>query len=146
MRVAAERLLNSGSNVNVPMSRRTARGMKPKIMVLALVIIAGVLAYKVGHVSYQKYQITKHISTIDGELKALSAKSDDLNALIKNLNNDAYVEKEARKKLNLQKEGEKAVIIVGGPDTATKKKESSQDATEGKESNPRKWFRTLFGK
>lgn len=127
------------------MSRRTS-GTKKIIMSLALVAIAGVLAYKVGRVSYEKYQITKHISTIDGELKALSAKSDDLHTLIKRLNDSAYVEKEARKKLNLQKEGEKAVIIVGGPDTATKKKEGVQSAAEGKESNPRKWFRILFGK
>ncbi|MCR4323054.1 MAG: septum formation initiator family protein [Candidatus Azambacteria bacterium] len=128
------------------MSRRPAKGIGKKIMVLAFLAVAGVMAYKVGRVSYEKYQITKQISTIDGELKALSAKSGDLNALIKNLNNDAYVEKEARKKLNLQKEGEKAVIIVGGPDTTKKKKESVQSAAEGKESNPRKWFRTLFGK
>lgn len=128
------------------MSRRTARGMKRKIMVLALVIIAGVLAYKVGRVSYAKYQITKHISTIDGELKALSAKSGDLQALIKNLSDDAYVEKEARKKLNFQKAGEKAVIIVGGRDTTIKKKESAQSAAEDKESNPRKWFRIIFGR
>ena len=128
------------------MSRRTKKGKKTMIMVLALGGIASVLIYKVGRVSYEKYQITKQISTIDGELKALSAKNGDLNALIKNLNNDAYVEKEARKKLNLQKEGEKAVIIVGGRATTIKKKESTQSAAENKESNPRKWFRTLFGK
>lgn len=128
------------------MGRRTSKGKKTKIMVLTLGMIASVLVYKVGRVSYEKYQITKQISTIDGELKALSAKSDDLNALIKNLNNDAYVEKEARKKLNLQKEGEKAVIIVGGPATVIKKKESAQSTAEDKEANPRKWFRILFGK
>ncbi|MBI5913646.1 septum formation initiator family protein [Candidatus Azambacteria bacterium] len=128
------------------MSRRTAKGRKTMIVALALVAIAGVLVYKVGRVSYEKYQITKHISTIDGELKALSAKSDDLHVLIKRLNDDAYVEKEARKKLNLQKEGEKAVIIVGGRDTTIQKKESAQSAAESKESNPRKWFRALFGK
>src|SRR3989344_2341335 len=117
------------------MSRRTAKGRKTMVMMLALGAIAGVLVYKVGRVSYEKYQITKHISTIDGELKALSAKNDDLHVLIKHLNDDAYVEKEARKKLNLQKEGEKAVIIVGGRDTAIQKKESAQGAAEGEESN-----------
>ncbi|MEK7487764.1 MAG: septum formation initiator family protein [Patescibacteria group bacterium] len=128
------------------MGRRTSKGKKTKIMVLALGMIASFLVYKVGRVSYEKYQITRQISTIDGELKALSAKSDDLQTLIKHLNDDTYVEKEARKKLNLQKEGEKAVIIVGGPNATIKKKESAQSTTESQESNPQKWFRVLFGK
>lgn len=115
-------------------------------MPLALVAIAGVLVYKVGRVSYEKYQITKQISNIDGELKALSAKSADLNALIKNLNNSAYVEKEARKKLNFQKKGEKAVIIVGARDAAIQKKDNTQSTPQGEESNPRKWFRAIFGR
>ena len=128
------------------MGRRTSKGKKTKIIVLTLGMIASFLAYKVGRVSYEKYQITRQISTIDGELKALSAKSDDLQTLIKHLNDDTYVEKEARKKLNLQKEGEKAVIIVGGSTTAIKKKENTQSAADGGESNPQKWFRVLFGK
>ena len=67
-------MINYESTVMRLAGRRTSKGKKTKIMVLALGMIAS-LAYKVGRVSYEKYQITRQISTIDGELKALSAKA-----------------------------------------------------------------------
>ena len=127
------------------MGRRTSKGKKTKIMVLALGMIASFLVYKVGRVSYEKYQITRQISTIDGELKALSAKSDDLQTLIKHLNDDTYVEKEARKKLNLQKEGEKAVIIVGGPNATIKRKRARKAQQRAKNQIPKNGFASFSG-
>lgn len=123
--------------------RRKKGTFKRKLGVISLVAFAGFLGYKVFAVSYEKYQITEQISNLDGELAALDAKSKDLQALIGRLHDKEFIEKEARKKLNLSKEGEKAVIIVNPQKTAAQKKK--EEPTEKKESNPHKWFRTLFG-
>lgn len=128
------------------MARRAPKGIKRKVLFIAFAIVVIFLVYKIGIVSYQKYQISQEISNIDGELKALSAKSEDLKALKRRLSDSAYLEKEARKKLNFQKEGEKAVIIVGGSKSTIKNKESQKDGQKEEESNLQKWFTTLFGK
>lgn len=123
---------------------RRKKGMfKRKLAFISLVAVAGVLGYKVLVVSYEKYQITEQISNLDGELVALDAKSKDLQALIGRLQDKEFIEKEARKKLNLSKAGEKAVIIVNPQKTAAQNKK--QEAVRKKESNPYKWYRTLFG-
>lgn len=123
---------------------RRKKGMfKRKLAFISLVAVAGVLGYKVLVVSYEKYQITEQISNLDGELVALDAKSKDLQALIGRLQDKEFIEKEARKKLNLSKAGEKAVIIVNPQKTAAQNKKKEE--TQKKESNPYKWYRTLFG-
>lgn len=125
-------------------ARRLNKGnLKGKAILALLVGLAGFLGYKVLAVSYEKYQITEQISNLDGELTALGAKSKDLQALIGRLQDAEYIEKEARKKLNLSKEGEKAVIIVNPQKNMAQQKKQAQP--EKKESNPSKWFRTLFG-
>lgn len=124
-------------------SRRKKGMFKRKLAVLSLVAFALFFGYKVLIVSYEKYQITEQISNLDGELEALNAKSKDLQALISRLQDKDFIEKEARKKLNLSKAGEKAVIIVNPQKPVTQNK--SQEQENEKESNPYKWFRTLFG-
>lgn len=124
--------------------RRKKGTFKRKLWVVSLVALAGILGYKVLAVSYEKYQITEQISNLDGELASLDAKSKDLQALIGRLKDKEFIEKEARKKLNLSKEGEKAVIIVNPQKTSAQKKKEGSAAPK-KESNPQKWFRTLFG-
>ena len=116
---------------------------KRKIVFISLVALAGILGYKVFVVSYEKYQITAEISNLDSELTALNAKNKDLQALIGRLQDKEFIEKEARKKLNLSKVGEKAVIIVNPQKTAAQNKKQAE--VQKKESNPYRWFRTLFG-
>ena len=126
-------------------AHRRKKGMlKGKAMLVALVALMGFLGYKVLVVSYEKYQITAEISNLDGELAALNAKNTDLHALIGRLQDKDFIEKEARKKLNLSKAGEKAVIIVNPQKTAEQNKKQTE--VQKKESNPYKWFRTLFEK
>lgn len=122
---------------------RRKKGMfKRKLWVISLVALAGFFGYKVFVVSYEKYQITAEISNLDSELTALNAKNKDLQALIGRLQDKEFIEKEARKKLNLSKAGEKAVIIVNPQKTAAQNKK--QVETQKEESNPYKWYRTLF--
>ena len=124
-------------------AHRRKKGMlKGKAMLVALVALMGFLGYKVLVVSYEKYQITAEISNLDGELAALNAKNTDLHALIGRLQDKDFIEKEARKKLNLSKAGEKAVIIVNPQKTAEQNKKETE--VQKKESNPYKWFRTMF--
>ncbi len=127
-------------------SRNAFRVFLSRVFFAALIAIAGFLSYKVYIVSYEKYQINKQISNLDAQLRALAQKSEGLKLLVARLHNKDVIEKEARKKLNLVKEGEKTVIITDKnkrQKTAaplTVKIASSSDWLV----NPRKWFEVLF--
>lgn len=116
-----------------------------KALVPLVIVVAAFLSYKVYVVSYEKYQINKRISTLNTELDTLAEKGEGLKSLVSRLQDTDVIEKEARKKLNFVKEGEKAVIITGL--TAVAKEEGLaliERKEEGVFSNPKKWFHTLF--
>ncbi len=129
--------------------KRRKKGIGPfasKALIPLVIVAAAFLSYKVYVVSYEKYQINKRISTLDTELRALAEKGEGLKSLVARLQDTDVIEKEARKKLNFVKEGEKAVIITGP--AAEAKEEGKADPKETEEegifSNPKKWFETLF--
>ena len=131
------------------MTRGTQRKMKKfrtLLAVGALMTIAGFLAYKIYIVSLERYQINKQISTVAEKLQSLDAQNKDLKALAARLKDKTYLEKEARKKLNVQLPGEQSVIITGQSATkpGTAQKETSSKPTAL--SNAKQWFETLFGK
>lgn len=130
-----------------------AKGIQRKIRKLAVLPFVGVLltivvflAYKIYTVSLERYQINKQISTVTEKLQNLDAQSKDLKALAVRLQDKTYLEKEARKKLNVQLPGEQAVIITGQvavkPNTTQKESSSKPTAL----SNAKQWLETLFGK
>lgn len=131
-------------------SRKRGRGFYSffsKTAAALLIVAVGFLAYKVYAVSYQKYQINKQISNLDDQLRALAQKSEGLKTLVTRLQDKDVIEKEARKKLNFVKEGEKAVIITSGaPQTKNGAAIPAKNiASPNWISNSKKWFDVLFG-
>ncbi len=128
------------------------RGTKRKIRRFGMFLSVGVLltfacflTYKIYTVSLERYQINKQISTVAEELKSLDAQNKDLTALVARLKDKSYLEKEARKKLNVQLPGEQSVIITG---QSTIKSSTTQKETSSKPtalSNTKQWMGTLFG-
>jgi len=80
---------------------------------LAVVVFIGVA---LGKETYRKYQIQKEIDSLQQEAEKVSEKNQELRQLIEYYQTDAYKELEARKKLGLQKKGEKVVIIKSSPE------------------------------
>lgn len=69
------------------------------------------LTVSVGRESYRKYQLTKEINRLKSEIERLEKEDQNLANLLEYFEDESYLEKEARLKLNLQKPGEKLVII-----------------------------------
>lgn len=121
-----------------------------KFLAVAAVLAAlGLLVFKVYTVSYEKYQINKKITILDDAMDELNNRGNDLKALIAKLESADYLEKEARKKLNFQKPGEKPVIITkkgAGADNGTAANKSSGAPDAKNESNLSLWYDIFFGK
>lgn len=113
---------------------------------LALIFaVAGFLLYKTAIVSYQKYQLNKEIASLERMVQERDAKIDNLKTLTDNLKDASYLEKEARKKLNLQLPGEQTVIIIDKNNQPSISEDSGVSAgSESFWSNPKRWWRIIM--
>lgn len=78
------------------------------ISLVALVVLVG---YAVVRERKDRVATVKSVESLEQEIAELEDKSLELSAMIKYLRSDEFVEREAREKLNLQKPGEKVVIV-----------------------------------
>lgn len=91
---------------------------------------------------FRRLQIEKEIELLQEETRMLENKNIELKALIEYFQTESYAERQAREKLNLQKGGEKAVII-----SENMSDEISLERAKQKEekSNIKKWWDFFFG-
>ena len=61
--------------------------------------------------SYHKYQLSEEISGLETEVKRLEGRKQQLAGLMEYFEQESYLEREARQRLNLKKPGEKVVIL-----------------------------------
>ena len=108
---------------------------------LAAIIFLGVAA---GKETYRKYQIQKEINSLQREAEKFGEKNQELGRLIEYFQTDAYKELEARKKLGLQKEGERVVIIKPSPENYLSEISNFESAENKDGSNLKKWWRYFF--
>jgi len=102
---------------------------------------------------YKKYQLDQEIASLKKEIGKLDKQNDELNQLTKYFNNQSFLEKEAKDKLNLKKEGESVVMV---PEAAISQELPVENATkpilgggqpeEVIENNLIKWWKYLFGR
>ena len=117
-----------------------------KWFLVLIFAVAGFLLYKIAIVSYQKYQLNKEIASLERMFRERDEKIDNLKTLTDNLKDASYLEKEARKKLNLQLPGEQTVIIIDKnnqsqiPDNL-----NSSVGDESFWSNPKRWWQVIMG-
>ncbi len=106
------------------------------IFILILIFIGVITA--ATKESYRKYQISKETTGLKKEIESLKEENELLSNILDYLNSEKSLEKEARLKLNLLKEGEKLVIIA--PDKKTDSENQSQkDIQETQSSNFKNW-------
>ena len=118
--------------------------LQSKLFLVLIFSVAGLLLYKVAIVSYQKYQLNKEIASLERMAKERDAKIDNLKTLTDNLKDESYLEKEARKKLNLQLPGEQTVIIIDKDNQRSIPEDSSVSAdSESFWLNPKRWWRII---
>jgi len=108
------------------------------VAIFLLVIIA------LGRETYRNYGINQEIKQLQEKIDELQKSNADFSEMQKYFQSEEFLEKEARLKLNLMKDGEKLIIvkqnesIIAGQD--------SGEAESGDISNIKKWWQYFFGK
>ena len=123
---------------------------KATVFVLLLAFIwLGIVLVKA---TYKKYQLNQEIASVKNEMEKLDKKGQELNQMLDYFNSQNSLEKEAREKLNLKKEGETVVIINENSFTqeaailpvTTTAATPDDDSFKNDENNLIKWWKYFF--
>jgi len=113
------------------------------IIGLFIIIYASIGLAKI---TWQNYKINQKISSLEKELKEMEEENFELKNKILYYRTNAYKERLAREKLNLQKPGEIVVVIPDNlPTTEKKEKTSSKEPKKETKKNYQKWWDYFFG-
>ena len=99
---------------------------------------------------YKRRQMDQEIGALKAEIDKMDKKGQELNQLLTYFNSQAYLEKEAKDKLNLKKEGESVVIVPDMPDEQSAaveqgaSRQSSQVSAAINDNNLVKWWKFFF--
>ena len=117
-------------------SKRFLESKKATILFSIALIFVMVFAAKI---LYQKYQIDREIANLQKQADKIKQDNNQLSYLIQYFSTEQYQEKEAREKLNLQKEGEHVVVLPNGSNMDESNAQINQN-----QSNIKKWFDYFF--
>ncbi|MEK7537160.1 MAG: septum formation initiator family protein [Patescibacteria group bacterium] len=98
--------------------------------VLVLIFIAGFLIWLIVKDFPEKIETGKQLGDLKSKIEALKKEEERQRSLAEYLNSESYLEKQARIRLNLKKEGEEVVFIY------RKNEEPVEGSVENKNENP----------
>jgi len=130
-------------------SRKSVRFFSGLFFLAGLVVLV-MIGISLGKETYRKRQIQREVEGLQTEIQKTNRENSELSNLISYLSTQEFQEKEAREKLNLQKEDEKMVVLKKDPEP--KNSEGLQNAQENHSSlenrdpNWKKWLDFFFAK
>ena len=127
----------------MPRPRQKKLFNKSRVIIIISVVLILFFGFGLVKEIINRYRIDAQISKLEEEIQELEGENSEIDQLITTWSESNQLEKEARLKLNLQKEGEKAVLILReGEDRFP---EEDFAPPEEKKSNIKKWWIYFFG-
>jgi len=122
--------------------------LKSKIFFIFLIPILLALTVGIFQKLYYRYEVKEDLDKLNTEIADLNKQKNDLSQLIDYYKNESNLEKEARVRLNLKKEGEKVVIILPQATSTDKNSETISQSFDdiGNLPNYKQWWYYFFGK
>lgn len=124
-----------------------------KPVLLVEVIILAYFAFNVGQAMYKRHDIEADINRLEAEISKLEKDKGDLSSLLSYVQTDAFVEQEAREKLNLAKHGESLLLVPESDSVGTNApagsiavpdEYSQSQAVPARKTNLAKWWQYFF--
>lgn len=107
------------------------------VCLVAIFILALVAFCKEG---YRLFKISQEIKDLERAIEDLKKGNEELSTIKNYFQSSEFLEEEARKKLNLVREGEKLIIVASGQDEEQAPEENKADV-----SNLELWRKYFFG-
>jgi len=120
------------------------------IFFLAGLIVLVLIGVSLGKEVYRKRQIQKEIEGLQSQINQMEEDSSSMENLIGYLSSTDFQQKEAREKLNLQKDDEKMIVlrkdvVPNENQPGVNKNDNPQAPPEDKSPNWKKWWKFFFG-
>ncbi|MDD5590125.1 MAG: septum formation initiator family protein [Candidatus Portnoybacteria bacterium] len=122
-----------------------------KLTLFLLILLFLWMSISLVTISYKKFRMAKEIGGLKTEIEQVEKNNQQISAMIDYLSSQSFLEREAKEKLNMKKEGEEVLIIEPARRVvATSSEDSIQPAPENKESaqkedsNFLKWLKYFF--
>lgn len=112
---------------------------KNKLLYWILVGVMGVFMVRLSGSVWRLWKAGERIKQAEADVRKQEAENQDLKKRLAEVQSPEFVEKEAREKLGLGKEGETIVVM---PDNANPK---SQISNPNNEANWRRWWKVYVG-
>lgn len=108
------------------------------------------IGISLGKETYRKRQIQKEIEGLQADIQKMNQENSELSNLISYLSTSEFQEKEAREKLNLQKENEQMIVLKKDLEPAQASPEDVREIYPATEENTKpnwkKWLTYFFSK
>lgn len=112
---------------------------------IILVLVILLFSVKAVQEILNRRSINQELTGLDQQILDLQVKQQNLESLITYLQSSEFIEKEARTRLNLRKEGERIIIIPSGATTTAQLNENQiSTSTPEQLSNIQKWWQYIF--
>jgi len=140
---------HKSSDSKRPLAHLLGSGIFIALALKSLSIFSGLAGIFSGFlkITWQKIEIQREIDKLKTETGKLEADNKYLSGILDYIGSDSFKEREMRLKLNLQKEGEKVIIIYdesGALKTGQNSAKESENSTNRQ--NYKKWWDYFFGK
>ncbi|MEX2007978.1 MAG: septum formation initiator family protein [Candidatus Spechtbacterales bacterium] len=116
---------------------------------LLLLVLGTLLLFGVVRQVMRAGEVGKEISVLEERLAAVQEQNEETQADLESLGDDTRIEKEARERLNLKKEGEHVVIILPAEEAeqsaAAENEETAAPVAAEEESSNKGLLQTVFG-
>ncbi|MFA4831348.1 MAG: septum formation initiator family protein [Patescibacteria group bacterium] len=122
------------------------RFFSSRLFLIAALIILILFAVGYARAYYQDYKIKDEIKELERELRSLETKKIESLEILQYVSSQIFVEDKARTELNLQKSGEKVIIIKRGDGSEDQGENISAAASARRLSNLEKWLLFLLRK
>ena len=112
-------------------------------IILLILILIGIFT-ALGKEGYRKYQLDKEITSLEKEISSLKKENKEISELLNYFKSNEFLEKQARLKLNLLKQGEKLIIIRPEKQDILSSSSVEESKTKKDFSNIKRWWDYLF--
>jgi cell division protein FtsB len=131
--------------------QRISQNLSMKFVVIFIILLIFMLGFITIKEILNKSKLDKEITELNQEIEQLKLKKQNFLSLIDTYQNDFYLEKEARSKMNLKKSGEKVVVVklddinrVQGTDEVDPTAESDLVAQQESKTYVVNWWEYFF--
>jgi cell division protein FtsB len=93
--------------------------LRSKIFLVGVVVAIVLVGMGVGRVVLRNRALAQEVAALEAESQRLAARNTEFTELMKRFETQAFLEHEARVKLNLQKPGERVIAFRSGGSTSS---------------------------